>query len=169
MGDVVRLFPEVDGTRALGARKPCRRGVSASTWLERGLALDGIDAEGAMHAYGRAVAANPRLADGQCNLGRLLHERGQRGDVLAAEGHYRLALCVDAGIALYWFNLGVALEDQGRTAEAIAAYREALAREPALADAHFNLAGLLGRAGDLHSTREAFRHLQRYRALRRAS
>jgi tetratricopeptide (TPR) repeat protein len=165
MGDVVRLFPEVDGARALGARKPCRRGVSAATWLDRGLALDGTDADGAIHAYGRAVAANPRLPDAQCNLGRLLHER----DVRAAESHYRLALCGDDTVGLYWFNLGVALEDQGRAAEAITAYREAVSREPALADAHFNLAGLLGRCGDLHSTREAFRHLQRYRALRRAS
>jgi tetratricopeptide (TPR) repeat protein len=83
--------------------------------------------------------------------------------------HYRLALCVDAASGLFWFNLGVAIEDQGRAAEAIAAYREAVAREPDLADAHYNLAGLLGKAGDVRSTREALRHLQRYRALRRAS
>ncbi len=35
------------------------------------------------------------------------------------------------------FNLAVLLEDLGREAEAVAAYREALALDPQLADAHF--------------------------------
>jgi tetratricopeptide (TPR) repeat protein len=166
MGDLVRLFPVVDGARALGPRKGYRRGVSAAVLFERAAALESVEPARAAAAYTRALGAAPALADAHCNLGRLLHEAG---DVVAAELHYRLALCADRGAALFWFNLGVALEDQGRSAEAITAYREAIGCDAQLADAHYNLAGLLGRAGDLRSTREAFRHLHVYRALRRAS
>jgi len=166
MGDLVRLFPKVDGARDLGPRKPCRRGLPAASWYERGVALEATDPRAAIAAYRHALAGDRFLAEAHCNLGRLLHEAGQ---VAAAEAHYRLALCVDRDSALYWFNLGVAIEDQGRRAEAIAAYREALARDAHLADAHYNVAGLLERSGDLRSVREAVRHLQTYRALRRAS
>jgi tetratricopeptide (TPR) repeat protein len=166
MGDLVRLFPEVDGVRGLGPRKGCRRGTAARTWFERGQALESSDPPQALVAYRRALGADGSLADAHCNLGRLLHEAGE---LVAAESHYRLALCGDPTAALYWFNLGVAVEDQGRSAEAIALYREALARDGSLADAHYNLAGLLDKAGDLRSAREALRHMHRYRALRRAS
>jgi tetratricopeptide (TPR) repeat protein len=166
MGDLVRLFPVVDGSRALGRRKGFRRGVSAAVLFERAAALESSEPARAAAAYARALGGSPGLADAHCNLGRLLHEAG---DVATAELHYRLALCADRTVALYWFNLGVALEDMGRNAEAIAAYREAVGCDPQLADAHYNLAGILHRAGDLRSTREAFRHLHAYRALRRAS
>jgi Flp pilus assembly protein TadD len=166
MGDLVRLFPEVDGVRGLGPRKACRRGTGARTWFERGQQLEGAEPAKAAVAYRRALGADGRLADAHCNLGRLLHERGELAN---AESHYRLALCGDPTVALFWFNLGVAVEDQGRAAEAITIYRQALACDGALADAHYNLAGLLDKAGDLRSAREAFRHLHRYRALRRAS
>ena len=70
---------------------------------------------------------------------------------------------------MYWFNLGVVLEDSGRCAEAIHAYERALGLEPTLADAHFNLARqleLVGRRGaDDLVMRRAVRHLQRYRDL----
>ena len=36
-----------------------------------------------------------------------------------------------SSVALFWFNLGVVLEDQGRAAEAIAAYEHALALDAA--------------------------------------
>jgi tetratricopeptide (TPR) repeat protein len=72
---------------------------------------------------------------------------------------------------LYWFNLGVAVEDQGRHAEAIAAYERAIEIDTDVADAHFNLARLLElsarRAGDDVMLQRAVRHLLRYRALAR--
>jgi Flp pilus assembly protein TadD len=90
-----------------------------------------------------------------------------------AESCYRLAICVDAKVSLYWFNLGVVLEDQGRCAEAITAYERAIDLGPSSADAHFNLARLLElggrRAGDEVLLRRAVRHLVRYRDLTRAS
>jgi len=54
------------------------------------------------------------------------------------------------------------LEDLDREADAIAAYREALALEPQFADAHFNLARLYERARD---PKASLRHLLAYRRM----
>ena len=40
------------------------------------------------------------------------------------------------------FNLGVLLEDLGRTSAALEAYQAAITEDPNLADGHFNLARL---------------------------
>ena len=94
--------------------------------------------------------------------------------MIEAEALYRLAICAANDIALYWFNLGVALEDLGRSAEAIAAYDRALALDAQFADAHFNLARqleLAGRRGPMLDElvmRRAVRHLKRYRDLVRS-
>jgi tetratricopeptide (TPR) repeat protein len=56
----------------------------------------------------------------------------------------------------------VLLEDLEREDEAITAYRTALALDPGLADAHFNLARLQEHAGN---TKDALRHLLAYRRL----
>lgn len=147
-----------------------RRGTSAIEWYERGRAAEEAgDLTGATHAYERAIAGRPELADAQNNLGRLHHDAL---DLAAAESHYRLALCADRKVGLYWFNLGVVLEDQGRSAEAIEAYEHALALDAHLADAHFNLARQIERAAlrsnDEVLLRRAVRHLKQYRELSRA-
>lgn len=155
-----------------GPRRGMRKATSALAYYERGLALEGHDVPGALAAYERALAGRPDFADAHNNMGRLLHDRGTPADVAAAESSYRLALCVDDRVALYWFNLGVVLEDQSRIAEAIAAYEQALALDATLADAHFNLARqieLIARqAGDEVMLRRAVRHLKTYRELSRA-
>jgi tetratricopeptide (TPR) repeat protein len=58
--------------------------------------------------------------------------------------------------------LGVALQDLDRPREAIAAYLEALAADPACADAHYNLAGLYEELGE---GAETIRHLAAYKKL----
>ena len=87
----------------------------------------------------------------------------------AAEGHYRLALCTDPAVALYWFNLAVVVEDLGRRAEAIATYEQALELDPDFADVHYNLARLyqmMARSSnDELVLRRAIRHLSHYRRL----
>jgi tetratricopeptide (TPR) repeat protein len=154
----------------LGPRRGMRKGTSAVTWYERGCALEATDPTAAIAAYERALAGQPDLADAHNNLGRLLHDRGE---LAAAESHYRLALCSGRYIALYWFNLGVVLEDLGRSGEAIDAYERALAIDIQLADAHFNLARQIERAArradDEIMLRRAVRHLKQYRDLSRAS
>ena len=163
MGEMIRFRPT-----GLGARRPCRRAVPADVWYDRAVAAEegpGDNAR-AIALYGRALAANPEHADAHCNLGRLLHERGDR---IAAEAHYRLALCACPDLGLYWFNLGVAVEDGRRRAEAIDCYRAAIERDPTIADAHWNLARLLDVPGDDAAQREALCHLATYRALREAA
>ncbi|HWO25525.1 MAG TPA: tetratricopeptide repeat protein [Kofleriaceae bacterium] len=157
-------------TFTIGPRRGLRRGIRATDWYEQGCALEARAPEAAMEAYRRAIAGRPDLGDAHNNLGRLHHDRHELAD---AESCYRLAICVDAKVPLYWFNLGVALEDLGRHAEAIGAYERALELGPGSADAHFNLARLLelnGRqVGDEVLLRRAVRHLVRYRDLTRVS
>jgi tetratricopeptide (TPR) repeat protein len=182
----------------LGPRRGCVRATSAIEHYERGLALEATDPNAAIAAYRRALSARPDMADAYNNLGRLHHDHadalsagqnsdggrnsdGRNSDAVSgrceladAEALYRLAICADAKVALYWFNLGVVLEDQSRCAEAITAYERALALDPHFADAHFNLARQLEVAGtrgplcDELVLRRAVRHLKRYRDLVRA-
>ncbi len=165
MGDLL-TFTSVLGRQP--NRKGMLRGTPATAWYDRGCALerDDLCSEAAIAAYERALAGRPDLADAHNNVGRVRHERG---DLAGAEAHYRLALCVDRAVGLYWFNLGVAVEDQGRIAEAIAAYEHALGLDPGLADAHFNLARIyevIGRGSNNELVlRRAVRHLSCYREL----
>jgi tetratricopeptide (TPR) repeat protein len=178
VGDLLTFAP--DQVRTLvprpGSRCGLRRGTSATSWYELGCRLEATEPARAIAAYERAVAGCPAFADAHNNLGRLLHDAGS---LAAAESSYRLALCADPGVVLYWFNLGVVVEDQGRRAEAIAAYERAIevaqggdAGGPAgVAEAHYNLARLLEltgrRTGDDLMLRRAVRHLLRYRELTR--
>jgi tetratricopeptide (TPR) repeat protein len=156
-----------------GPRLGPRRGTSATAWYDTGCRLEPTDRPGAIAAYERAIAGCPDLAAAHNNLGRLHHCGGA---VAVAESCYRLAIIAasDAGpevgeLALYWFNLGVAVEDQGREAEAIAAYERAIEVDATTANAHFNLARLLDlkarRLGDDMMLQRAVRHLLRYREL----
>lgn len=151
---------------SIGPRHGMLRAKTPEAWYERGLALEDHAPEQAIAAYRRALIGRADLADAHCNLGRLLHDRGELG---LAESHYRLALTCDSGVALYWFNLGVVVEDCGRADQAIEAYQQALLIDPALVDAHFNLARLyeqIGRrAQDELMLRRAIRHLTDYRRL----
>jgi tetratricopeptide (TPR) repeat protein len=77
-------------------------------------------------------------------------------------GQYLAALASDPAHPTAAFNLGTALEDLGRSGDAIAAYERALEADPDFADAHYNLALLCEKAG---RKRDAVRHLKAYRAL----
>ena len=194
MGDLLHL----NGRILLSPRCGLRRGTSATAWYELGLSLETTEPARAISAYERALAGRPDLADAHNNLGRLHHESAPaelataqltdpRGvasipappaesttaatPAARAESCYRLAICAQPDVALYWFNLGVSVEDQGRSSEAIAAYERAVELEPKLADAHFNLSRLLEQVGrrsnDELVLRRAVRHLVRYRDLAR--
>jgi tetratricopeptide (TPR) repeat protein len=115
--------------------------------------LEETDPAAAVTDYRAALSADPSHTEARVNLGRMLHLRGSHLD---AEAVYRGG----GSHPLLLFNLAVLLEDLNRNAEAIAAYREALAIDPELTDAHFNLARLYELAGD---PRAALRHLLAYR------
>lgn len=122
----------------------------------RGADLESNDAIAAREAYEACIKGDCTHMNARINLGRLLHQEGKHRE---AEVVYRAATDADAVLL---FNLGVLLEDQGRPDDAACAYRDALAHDPGMADAHFNLALLHEHTGE---TQAAFRHLLAYRRL----
>jgi tetratricopeptide (TPR) repeat protein len=128
----------------------------ADEFYARGFALEETDPAGAQQAYEAGLDADPDHVEARINLGRLLHLAGRLED---AERLYRATHRAEP---LLSFNLGVLLEDLNRDSDAIAAYREALALDPQLTDAHFNLARLYEKAGDAKSS---LRHLLAYRRM----
>jgi tetratricopeptide (TPR) repeat protein len=109
---------------------------------------------GARIRYLAALSVQEDHLEARINLGRLLHLDGQLKE---AEKLYRQA---KSSSALLSFNLAILLEDLEREEEAIAAYRDALAQDPLLHDAHFNLSRLHEKA---NRPREALKHLLAYR------
>lgn len=156
---------EFDGDPADGSLSVIERNTVAETssgaqeWFDRGAALEREDAEAALQAYERAVAADPAFLDAHINLGRLLHEARR---FAKAEHVYRAAIkgCGDDPVLLY--NLGVLLDDLERTPEAVEAYEAALRSDPGLADCHYNLSLLCEK---LARPKDAIRHMARYRTL----
>jgi tetratricopeptide (TPR) repeat protein len=122
----------------------------------RGAALEDADSRAARAAYEECLAGDCTHLQARINLGRLLHLEGLLEE---AEAIYRESDAVDARLL---FNLAVVLEDRGRHSEAMTAYRQALAHDPGMADAHYNLSLLHERAGEGQA---AFRHLLTYRRL----
>jgi tetratricopeptide (TPR) repeat protein len=126
---------------------------SADEHYARAFALEETDPVGAQSAYEASLKADPSHVEARINLGRLLHIGGRLEE---AENLYRAAQTPEP---LLVFNLAVLLEDLNRDADAIVAYRESLALDPQLADAHFNLARLYEKVSDAKSS---LRHLLAY-------
>jgi tetratricopeptide (TPR) repeat protein len=128
----------------------------AQQHFERAIALEEEDPGAARAAYLKSLAIDAHHVEARINLGRLLHLSGEHA---AAEEVYRSGLTANA---LLSFNLALLLEDLDRESEAILAYRDALAHDPRMADAHFNLARLHDKAG---RSKQAFGHLLAHRRL----
>ena len=101
-----------------------------------------------------------RFVDARINLGRLLHDRG---DLAGAERVYRAPRRSAATIRCCC-SISACCSTTSIGAEAVEAYEAALASDPDLADAHYNV-GLLYEA--LGRPKDAIRHMARYRVLRR--
>jgi tetratricopeptide (TPR) repeat protein len=141
---------------AVGERVVVKEG--ASRWqAESGqylLAFEGDPAAGALKVI------EPKInIDEEIDQGYDLH---QAGDLDKAEAVYRKALDAHGPDPLLLYNLGVLLQDLGRSADAAEAYRAALHGDPGMADCHYNLA-LLCEA--LARPQEAIRHMAQYRRL----
>ena len=111
----------------------------AERWFRRGLDIEeqGVDDEGAMDAYERALELNPDAAGAWVNIGTL---RYRRGNLEEAERCYREALRTSPHYPLAHFNLGNICEETSRLDDAIESYDLALRLQPNYADAHYNLA-----------------------------
>jgi tetratricopeptide (TPR) repeat protein len=132
---------------------------SAEDWIDRAVALESENAEAALEAYERAVAADPARLEARINLGWLLHEAGR---LAKAECVYRDAIKAHGSDPALLYNLGVLLEDMDRKNEAMEAYEAALRGDPGLADCHYNLALL---CEEFKKPKEAIRHMSHYRRL----
>jgi len=126
----------------------------AQEHFRRGHLLEDSDVNAARAAYLSALSVQEDHLEARINLGRLLHLDGKLKE---AEHMYRHAC---ASSAILSFNLATLLEDLEREDEAVTAYREALALDPLLGDAHFNLSRLHEKA---NRPREALRHLLAYK------
>ncbi len=129
---------------------------SAADLYSRAFALEDTDPERARLAYEACLEADADHVEARINLGRLLHLTGRLD---RAELVYRGTQKPEPMLA---FNLAVLLEDLNREPDAINAYRAALALDPALADAHYNLARLYERA---RNPKASLRHLLAYRRI----
>ena len=139
------------------AAEPAATKSEAEQLFAAAFALEAVDAQAAMGAYGEAVARHPALAAAYANWGLLLQERGR---LEAAAAVYERGMQACPGDALLRFNLAVLREEQGRAGEARTLYEAALKLDDTLADAHYNLALLHEAAG---RSREALRHYSAYR------
>ncbi len=131
-----------------------RKRVTAHQHFTTALELEDSDVAAARAGYIAALSADSSHLEARINLGRLLHLNGELAE---AEAVYRAARHASAMLS---FNLATLLEDLSREEEAVLAYREALALDPTLHDAHYNLSQLHERAERPH---EALRHLLAYR------
>lgn len=136
------------------------RPAAIENFYEQALALEQVNAEGAIKAYEKAIEAEPARLDARINLGRLLHEQGK---LPYAERAYRDALKACGDDPTLHYNLAVLLEDLDRRAEALDAYKAALRADPSLTDAHYNLALVYEK---LRRPRDALRHMAQYRRLK---
>ena len=101
----------------------------------------------------QACSRAPGLASAHFNRGLALGDLGRHLDSAAA---YRATLQIQPQQPVAWNNLGFELEAASRPEEALGAYAQAIARDPAYADAHINLANTLQ---ELHRTEEAVQHV----------
>jgi tetratricopeptide (TPR) repeat protein len=126
----------------------------AEQYFAEALAVEETDIAAARAGYLTALSVHSGHLEARINLGRLLH---LNGELAAAEKVYREAKHASA---LLSFNLAALLEDLDREEEAVLSYREALALDPTLHDAHYNLSRLHEKA---ERPREALQHLLAYR------
>lgn len=116
----------------------------ADIWynLANALAATGPPAE-TERCYRNAIAFRPGFVDALGNYGRWLMTRGRWQE---AESWLAESLCLNPMQAGLWNNLGIVCQERG-AAEAELCYRHAIAVDPHLADAHYNLGCLLSGHG----------------------
>ena len=126
--------------------------------LNLALALTPVDAGAAAAHYQQALALplDPRVTlAARLNLASLCLDQG-RVDQAASLGLEATQAAPE--VALGWLQLGLAERRRGRLGEAVGAYRQAIALEAELPEAHQNLGLALLLMGDIQGARETFSH-----------
>ena len=114
--------------------------------------LDQGHAAEAIAQFEAAVQLAPNHADAHLNLGNALMQVQRASDAIP---HYEAALRL-APAADAHYNLGIALMDVGRNDEAVGQLRTTVQENPALPEAHYRLARLAERAGDLADAERSY-------------
>jgi Tfp pilus assembly protein PilF len=105
------------------------RSESPEVWNVLGVVLrEQKDLRGAVAAYQKALALDPRYGYAWNNLGCILCDDDK--DARGAAAAFRKALALDPKNARAWFNLGNALLAQKEARPAAGAYRQAVALDP---------------------------------------
>ena len=151
---IIDLRTSTANATSRGSASNEARIAGAESHFKRALALEESDVAAARHAYTTALATYAGHLEASINLGRLLH---LDGELEMAEKVYRNAKQSSATLS---FNLALLLEDLHRDEESARAYRDALALDPSMHEAHFNLSVLHERH---ERPREALRHMLAFR------
>lgn len=136
----------------------------AASMNSRGAAqLAAGDLEGAEASFRVALEYNDRYTEPHNNLGLVAMRRGHYRE---ARRHFRAALDRNRDFAAAWTNLGVALstredatDTEATPANAMRAFREALAVDPGVMEARVNLTRLLLATGNHAEALEQARRL----------
>jgi len=94
--------------------------------------------------YRSIINMAPGHADALHLLGLIEY---QRGNLSVSERFIRRAIARDSSAPFFYVNLGNALNGQGKTDDAIAAFERAVTMDPNVAEAHYNLANGLYEKG----------------------
>jgi tetratricopeptide (TPR) repeat protein len=141
--------------RALTAEAP----GDAARWFTLGLAQADADADGAIDSFHRALALDRRHALARYNLALVLYHADRLQPALD-ELHEALAIERRAEVL---YTIGIVYWHQGDLDRAVKALSDAVAADPASADAHTALGTIFKARGD---TKRAVSALQRAAALR---
>jgi protein O-mannosyl-transferase len=107
----------------------------------------------AVKQYEEALKVEPNYAEAHNNLGGVLLRLRRFDEAIA---HHAAAARIRPEY-LYYVNLGNALVDAGRPAEAVSSYQEALRLNPSSSQAHYNLALALQAQGKAEEAMAHFR------------
>ena len=136
IGDVLRgLDRAAPARRHTWPRRGWPKGPSGELLREVGGQL--AELSGQLTMFGRRDQQKPRSID---DLLAEAEEAEGAGDHATAESLYTTAMRADAADPVLPFNLGNVFQAQGRAAEAKVAWQIAVARDPAFAEAWYNLA-----------------------------
>jgi tetratricopeptide (TPR) repeat protein len=158
-GRIARAEKDFDGALSY-LKRAAALAATPEILLETARTLDQAgNASRAQSAWRVVLRASPQSHEAMARLGRICWEDGNLTEA---------ALLLERAVAgdcpaSTWFDLGVARQDLGDHAGAATAYRQALARNPAYAEASVNLGIVLQESGDLDSAMSAYQAAYRLR------